>query len=130
VTASKPNQSAPIVACPEAFGELVELIGAEAAVLGLYRLREQIAAMEHVSDEDRLELVPRAHALVSQAALLGFPELSATCKALEEVCRSAMPVGAASRAAKDAALRARAAADVMIMLTRGNGPDNGPGRST
>ncbi|GEP07670.1 GAF domain-containing hybrid sensor histidine kinase/response regulator [Methylobacterium oxalidis] len=69
--------------------ELTELLGAEKTRDYVQRLDREIEAFAALSKSEQLDpsaLAKAAHALVSQAGLLGFPALSAACSALEEAC--------------------------------------------
>jgi HPt (histidine-containing phosphotransfer) domain-containing protein len=99
-----------------AFQEMCDLMGRPWALRGLIKLTAQIdeafGAAPAVRD-DR-QLVGQAHALLSLAAVLGFPTLSDSCSALEEACRSRQGVQLAFERAKAAALEVRAAAVELI----------------
>jgi CheY-like chemotaxis protein len=98
----------------QAFQEMCDLMGRPWAVRGLTKLTAQIDeafARPAACDE---QLVGQAHALVSLAAVLGFPALSESCSALEEACRSGQGVQPAFERARAAALEVRAAAVDLI----------------
>jgi HPt (histidine-containing phosphotransfer) domain-containing protein len=103
----EPKQSA-------AYAELCELIGTEAAAAGLTRLRQLIQELLASSPANYPELAKHAHAMVGHAALLGFSELSSSCKELEQASKSGRHVSIALEGAKQqghAALRAIALLD-------------------
>ena len=99
-----------------AFQEMCDLMGRPWALRGLTKLTAQIdeafGATPAARDDSRL--VGQAHALVSLAAVLGFPTLSERCSALEEACRSGQGVQPAFERARAAALEVRAAAVDLI----------------
>jgi len=99
-----------------AFREMCELMGRPWAVRGLTKLTGQIDEAFGTAPAalDDKELVGQAHALVSLAAVLGFPTLSERCSALEEACRSGQGVQPAFARARAAALEVRAAAVELI----------------
>jgi CheY-like chemotaxis protein len=99
-----------------AFQEMCELMGRPWALRGLTKLTAQIdeAFGAGPAAHDDRQLVGQAHALVSLAAVLGFPTLSERCSALEEACRSGQGVQPAFERAKAAALQVRAAAVELI----------------
>ena len=94
-----------------AFQEMCELMGKPWALHGLTKLMAQIdeAFGAAPAARDDRQLVGQAHALVSLAAVLGFPTLSERCSALEEACRSGQSVQPAFERARAAALEVRAA---------------------
>lgn len=100
-----------------AFQEMCDLMGRPWALRGLTKLTAQIdeafGAGPAAARNDN-QLVGQAHALVSLAAVLGFPTLSESCSALEEACRSGQGVQPAFERAKAAALEVRAAAVELI----------------
>ena len=106
-TAEKPGGAA--------FQEMCDLMGRSWALRGLAKLTAQIdeafGATPTARDD---QLVGQAHALVSLAAVLGFPTLSERCSALEEACRSGQGVQPAFERARAAALEVRAAAVDLI----------------
>ena len=100
----------------QAFQEMCELMGRPWALRGLTKLTAQIDeafGTAPVALDDK-QLVGQAHALVSLAAVLGFPTLSERCSALEEACRSGQGVQSAFERARAAALVVRAAAVELI----------------
>jgi CheY-like chemotaxis protein/HPt (histidine-containing phosphotransfer) domain-containing protein len=98
-----------------AFQEMCDLMGRPWALRGLTKLTAQIdeTFAEPAARNDKV-MVGQAHALVSLAAVLGFPTLSESCSALEEACRSGQGVPPAFERARAAALEARAAAVELI----------------
>jgi HPt (histidine-containing phosphotransfer) domain-containing protein len=95
---------------------MCDLMGRSWALRGLAKLTAQIdeafGATPETRDDGRL--VGQAHALVSLAAVLGFPALSERCSTLEEACRSGQGVQPAFERARAAALEVRAAAVGLI----------------
>ena len=72
------------------FDDLVSLMGQERAQAWLTRIREQLAAsfLDHdTGTPDRASLQQAAHALVSQAGMLGFSDLAQLCSDLDQTCR-------------------------------------------
>jgi CheY-like chemotaxis protein/HPt (histidine-containing phosphotransfer) domain-containing protein len=100
----------------QAFQEMCDLMGRPWALRGLTKLTAQIdeAFGTAPAARDDRQLVGQAHALVSLAAVLGFPALSESCSALEEACRSGQGVQPAFERARAAALEVRAAAVELI----------------
>lgn len=71
------------------FADFKNTIGADKVTQWLIRLDEQLAttfANNDFGTTDRRHLVATAHAITSQAALLGFSELAEFCAALEQAC--------------------------------------------
>jgi len=72
----------------KAFADFRDMMGAERVGQWLRRLDEQLQAS--FADEaivlDRQQLARKAHALISQAALLGFSGLAEHCTQLEQAC--------------------------------------------
>lgn len=100
----------------QAFQEMCDLMGRPWALRGLTKLTAQIDEVfgaGPAAPNDK-QLVGQAHALVSLAAVLGFPTLSESCSALEEACRSGHGVQPAFECARVAALEVRAAAVELI----------------
>ena len=62
---------------------------------------------------DRSQLARRAHAIVSQAGILGFSDLARLCSTLEEACANGGDVSSPFRKAE---LAARAARDAIGSL--------------
>lgn len=78
-----------------AFGEFRKTIGDDRAHQWISRLREQIHRDflgAEVDLSDRKLVASRAHALISQAALMGFLELAAHCTALEQACHQGIEI--------------------------------------
>ena len=73
---------------PEVLEQIAELAGAEQTKAWLGTLKDVIEGSFAVNPRDlgRDQLIKSAHALVSQAGMLGFTELSQQCRALEEAC--------------------------------------------
>ena len=89
-----------------AFDDLCELMGRSWAFQGLAKLRAQMDdafKAELVNGERGEQLANQAHALVSLAALLGFPAFSRCCSVLEEACKNGSDIGMAFTRAKAAA---------------------------
>jgi len=92
----------------ESFLEFRNMMGAERVDHWLRRLEEQLKAL--FSGEaivlDRQQMAKQAHALISQAALLGFYGIAEHCAALEQACNHeadlTMPLEAARRSASEA----------------------------
>jgi CheY-like chemotaxis protein/HPt (histidine-containing phosphotransfer) domain-containing protein len=99
-----------------AFQEMCDLMGRSWALRGLAKLTAQIDEAFGATPETRDDrrLVGQAHALVSLAAVLGFPALSERCSTLEEACRSGQGVQPAFERARAAALEVRSAAVGLI----------------
>lgn len=99
-----------------ALRELRELMGSEWIAKGLQILRQQIegAFTDEPELEHREELARRAHALVSQSGLLGFPELSHLCSVLEEAANGGQYTDVAFQRAKAAAVKADRLASEML----------------
>lgn len=100
----------------QAFQEMCDLMGRPWALRGLTKLTAQIDEVFGAGPATRndKQLVGQAHALVSLAAVLGFPTLSESCSALEEACRSGQGVQPAFERARVAALEVRTAAVELI----------------
>ena len=83
-------------------------MGTERVAQWLGRLEEYLQAL--LSNEsplqNRHELAKQAHALISQAALLGFTSLAKRCTELEQACNSGddltVPFESARHSAKEA----------------------------
>ncbi|SCY72676.1 hybrid sensor histidine kinase/response regulator [Microvirga guangxiensis] len=98
------------------FADFRDTIGAEGISHWLRRLDEQLRATFASQDFmslERREIAKTAHAITSQAALLGFSELAELCTALERECETG---GDISMALKRACEAARAARDVIASL--------------
>jgi PAS domain S-box-containing protein len=101
-----------------AFDELVQLLGKELMEIQLRALAEQL---EHFLQKSRngpeINLVRDAHQLVSSGGMLGFSELSASCRAFEIALETGEGVDKSVKAAQVAAERAlRAIPDSVIRL--------------
>lgn len=95
--AAPPKETAP---CSEAletvasfneknFADFKDMMGAERASHWLGRLDEQLQSfLDETAILDRSQLARKAHALISQAALLGFSGLAEHCTMLEQACNS------------------------------------------
>lgn len=106
-----PSQPKPLRDEPDlvdqGFQDVVDLLGREAALAALERLRRQIEeTFTEGAMADPVALARKAHSLVAQAGLLGFKELSDLSSALERAC---LGHGDLSRAFAAAASSARAA---------------------
>jgi CheY-like chemotaxis protein/HPt (histidine-containing phosphotransfer) domain-containing protein len=80
----------------KSFADFKERMGAEWVGQWLGRLDEHLQAFcgEVPPAEDRQHIARQAHALISQAALLGFSALAEQCVALEEACKSGRDIAA------------------------------------
>ncbi len=99
-----------------AFGDLLDLVGPEQVGQWLGRLADAIAGGVLSPGAAALaptDLAALAHALVSQAGMLGFAALAAAASRLEEACRDGRPEEA-ERAAVTALAR-RALADIAAL---------------
>ena len=82
-----PAEGDPKAAVTADLDELVGLMGRDWLVTGLGKLIERIDEAFAAEDPADLRLVARqAHALVSQAALVGFRGFADACSTLEEAC--------------------------------------------
>jgi signal transduction histidine kinase/DNA-binding response OmpR family regulator len=92
------------------FAEFRNTIGADRVSQWLKRLDEQLSTT-FASDEfvslDRRTIAKAAHAMTSQAALLGFSELAEFCTVLEQECGAGGDIGATLEKACQAARAAR-----------------------
>jgi hypothetical protein len=82
------------------------MVGADAVTKWLSRLDEQLMIVFEFDDFDHIErqvLAAQSHAIVSQAALLGFADLAERCRELEQACAGRENISAAYGRAKDAA---------------------------
>jgi hypothetical protein len=73
------------------FESFRETVGAERIGLWVMRLDDQLKrtfASQQVVECDRQKIARTAHAITSQAALLGFSQLAELCTALEQACAS------------------------------------------
>jgi CheY-like chemotaxis protein len=101
-----------------AFDELVQLLGKELMEI---QLRALVKQLEHFLQKSRngpeINLVRDAHQLVSSGGMLGFSELSASCRAFEIALVTGEGVDESVKAAQLAAERAlRAIPDSVIRL--------------
>lgn len=98
----------------KSFADFKDMMGAERVGHWLGRFDEQLQVF--VADEatilDRDQLAKKAHALISQAALLGFTGLAEHCTALEQACNGG---GDLSQPVEDVRLAAR---EVSVMIAR------------
>lgn len=100
-----PPLLAPRPPADEALGELRALMGPEWVLAGLTSLDRQIQeAFGATAPGDSRQLAQWAHALVSQAALFGFHELSQACSDLEQACSGGKDVRLAFTRARRAAV--------------------------
>jgi len=98
------------------FADFKNTIGAERISQWLMRLDEQLRATLANDDfitADRRHIARTAHAITSQAALLGFSELADCCTTLERECGGGADL---SVALKNAALAARTAREVIARM--------------
>lgn len=99
------------------FADFRNTIGAERIAQWLIRLDEQLSvtlANDDFSSADRRHIAKTAHAITSQAALLGFSELAEFCTALERECGAG---GDISKTLKKAGEAARMARQVIAEMT-------------
>jgi len=91
------------------FRDFCDMMGSERVVQWLARFDEQLesAFAGDMEDTEHRETAARAHALIPQAALLGFSELAKACTALEQACLRGEGVTHSYAAAKEAAANAR-----------------------
>jgi CheY-like chemotaxis protein len=110
-----------------AFEEACELMGRPWALRGLTSLKAQIDdafGRDAGLARNDGKLAGQAHALVSLAAVLGFPTLSERCSTLEEACRSRRDVQPPFDDARAAAVEVRMAAlDLISRLQAGDAGD-------
>jgi signal transduction histidine kinase/DNA-binding response OmpR family regulator len=88
------------------YDDFKNMIGADATAKWLSRLNEQLATVFASDSCDHTELqnlAAQSHAIVSQAALLGFADLAERCRELEQACASKENLSAAYGKAKEAA---------------------------
>jgi CheY-like chemotaxis protein len=111
-----PAEHAPLVA--KDFREFRAISGKEVVTAWLTRLLEELRRT-FVDQEpdvfDRSQLACHAHAIVSQAGILGFSDLARLCSALEEACANGGDVLSAFGKAQ---LAARAARDAIGCLVK------------
>jgi HPt (histidine-containing phosphotransfer) domain-containing protein len=104
---------APVERAPLAtkdFREFRAISGKEVVTAWLARLSEELrnTFFDREPDMiDRSQLAHRAHAIVSQAGILGFSDLARLCGTLEEACTNGGDVSSPFRKAELAARRAR-----------------------
>lgn len=102
------------------FSDFRNTIGADRISQWLLRLDEQLAstlANEAFLAGDRRQIATTAHAITSQAALLGFSELAEFCTALERECGAGADYTEILKKASQAALVARELIQGMKSLT-------------
>ena len=78
------------------FEDFKKTIGVERVGQWLMRLDEELRisfAGECFAEMDRMQIAKTAHAITSQAALLGFSELAELCTALERECSTGEDIG-------------------------------------
>jgi signal transduction histidine kinase/DNA-binding response OmpR family regulator len=88
------------------YDDFKSMVGADAVAKWLSRLDEQLRTAFASDGFDRIErqvLAARSHAIVSQAALLGFADLAERCRELEQACAGKENISAAYGKAKEAA---------------------------
>jgi CheY-like chemotaxis protein len=113
--AEKPHRPRAPFAADE-FENFRAMMGSKIVAVWLARLSQdlQSAFFDHgQAPPDRSRLARRAHAIVSQAGILGFSELARLCGTLEEACATGADVSAPFGKAK---LAARAAHDTIGSL--------------
>ncbi len=92
----------------DSFVEFRSMMGAERVAQWLQRLEDNLQALlaNESALQDRQQLAKQAHALISQAALLGFTGLAKRCTELEQACNSGddltVPFERARRSANEA----------------------------
>lgn len=92
------------------FEDFRDMIGADRINQWLMRLDEQLRntfASDDPVTVDHRQIASDAHALVSQAALLGFSELAELCTSLEQACMSGNDISAILEKVRKAARMAR-----------------------
>jgi CheY-like chemotaxis protein len=112
-----PVQRAPLVA--KDFSEFRAISGKEAVTAWLARLSEELRTtfLDQEPDMiDRSQLACHAHAIVSQAGILGFSDLARLCGTLEEACADGGDVLSPFRRAQLAARAARDAIGSLVEL--------------
>jgi CheY-like chemotaxis protein/HPt (histidine-containing phosphotransfer) domain-containing protein len=110
-----PAERAPLIT--KDFREFREISGKEVVTAWLSRLSEELRTT--FSDQepdmiDRSQLARRAHAIVSQAGILGFSDLARLCGTLEEACANGGDVSSPFRKAELAARAAREAIGSLV----------------
>jgi signal transduction histidine kinase/HPt (histidine-containing phosphotransfer) domain-containing protein/ActR/RegA family two-component response regulator len=94
----------------KAYQDLIDTIGVDRVSQWLVRLDEQLQctlASGEFAAESRQQIASTAHAMVSQAALLGFSDLAALCSRLEQACHEGEDLGSLLRQTRLAAYVAR-----------------------
>jgi signal transduction histidine kinase/HPt (histidine-containing phosphotransfer) domain-containing protein/ActR/RegA family two-component response regulator len=94
----------------ETFNEFAEMIGADTSVTWLKRLADYVDDSFLADPEqmpDRGQIAREAHAIVSQAASLGFSELAGACSKLEQACGSGADLAGPMDKARQAYASAR-----------------------
>jgi signal transduction histidine kinase/DNA-binding response OmpR family regulator len=100
----------------EAFTDFVNLMGHERVAEWLTRLKKQLSDTffgNKFDQVDREELARSAHAIISQAAILGFAELAELCGQLQEACDSSRNLSLPIQKAQSASNTARDMIDTM-----------------
>ena len=100
----------------QAFDELQNMMGRDRVTMWLKQLKEQLNSTfpdDESGAVDRERLAGSAHAIVSQAALLGFFELSRLCSELEDWCTNNKKLSVPLEEAQNASQTARKTADIM-----------------
>jgi signal transduction histidine kinase/DNA-binding NarL/FixJ family response regulator len=99
------------------YDDFKSMVGADATAKWLSRLSEQLETVFASESCDRIELqtlAAQSHAIVSQAALLGFADLAERCRELEQASAGRENLSAAYGKAKEAALSAH---DIIASLS-------------
>ena len=120
------DQDSPLVIGQETIDEICSTMGREWFIQGLTELKDQLGhAFQDGSAEaaDRDVLARQAHMLVARAGILGFPELSQLCSAVEQACRRGEAVGPPLARARAAALQAQAAASQLLRKLNAETPN-------
>lgn len=92
------------------YDDFKSMVGADAVAKWLSRLDEQLAtvfASDDLGCSQRQALAAQSHAIVSQAALLGFANLAERCRELEQACAGEGNIAAPLDRAKEVARTAR-----------------------
>jgi HPt (histidine-containing phosphotransfer) domain-containing protein len=92
------------------YDDFKRMVGTDATAKWLSRLDSQLETVFASGGCDRIELqtlAAQSHAIVSQAALLGFADLAERCRELEQACAGKENLSAAYGKAKEAARSAR-----------------------
>jgi HPt (histidine-containing phosphotransfer) domain-containing protein len=104
-----PARDLPLAFNPRIYDDLAALLGNEKIDRLVAKLENQLrqARLEPAQGDDgRLRLAGEAHGFVTQAGMLGFLELSETCRALETACRSGDAINEIAERARIAMQRA------------------------